>query len=71
MSWQPIETAPTDGTEILLLYEDRPYIGRYDLRETYSHGALTSRTEGWSGNRSFLGRDIEPTHWCEIPTIPA
>lgn len=70
MEWRSIESAPRDGTEILLLYGGQTYVGRYILKEIYSHGELHSRHEGWSGHRSFMGSDIEPTHWCAIPSIP-
>jgi hypothetical protein len=63
MIWQPIETAPKDGTEMLL----------------YSpvDGVKSSHFEGgvWQGFpwRSPISRDFQaakPTHWMPLPEPP-
>jgi hypothetical protein len=71
--WQPIETAPKDGTEILA-WEDEyiPYVC------TYWRGGVTSLghnlMESWQLVNIFgsieNNRDIEPTHWMELPKPP-
>ena len=57
--WQPIETAPRDGTEILL-FARGPYKDDY-------------RGVGqWSGQRNdwFWNFAIRPTHWMPLPEPP-
>lgn len=66
MEWQPIETAPRDGTSIKMrgryrALSDGPLIevdGRYD-----SGGY----TEGWETDR---GAHFNPTHWMPLPDPP-
>lgn len=61
MDWQPIETAPKDGTSVLLWFtRAEPQIGRFRR----GHGARTRRW--WVGD--FW---IEPTHWMPLPPPPA
>lgn len=56
MKWQPIETAPVDGTEILVA-EDR-YV-------------TVARWCGfyWGDGLSLMG-SIGPTHWMPLPEPP-
>jgi hypothetical protein len=63
MSWQPIDTAPKDGTRILLWTEDRVVIGRW-----YDNALFGL---GW---RHDDGNFTEPdgmTHWMPVPGKPA
>jgi hypothetical protein len=59
--WQPIETAPLDMTEVLVLI--RPKVIRLGW-----YFAPSSRTKGW---RDENNRPINPTHWCPLPDAPA
>lgn len=65
--WQPIETAPKDGTDILLAaWED--------------DGSYWNATGSWwidrffffygSGNDPIM-LDFAPTHWMPLPPCPA
>ena len=84
-AWRPIETAPKDGTEILLC---RPSdydacVGKFtDLdefltkheRETvdYDDDALYSK-DWWCYDQTGLVRledDVPPTHWMPLPSPP-
>jgi hypothetical protein len=64
--WQPMSTAPTDGTNILLFV---PH---------YAMGRIPSVTlQGWNlaedrrGWRSqYAGGEIHPTHWMPLPAPP-
>jgi hypothetical protein len=58
--WQPIETAPKDGTEVLV------YVPRR-LGPLYAGAANTTGKQWWSRN---LG-DIQPSHWMPLPPPPA
>ena len=57
-NWQPIETAPRDGTLIRI----RP---RYGLPEM--NGRWTVYEGGRAGFAFVMGRDVNPTHWCPHP----
>lgn len=57
--WQPIETAPRDGTRILAFVP--PY------------GAMTAHTDFFNGEwrcHSCLNREAQPTHWMPLPDPP-
>ena len=63
MDWQPIETAPKDGTRVLLVEAEQP----------------TGVSTGWwtmAGWRDFgdIGcnglADYSPTHWMQLPAPP-
>lgn len=75
MEWQLIKTAPKDGTRVLLFYAglNRPHqIGHFFETETFEHGKSVSKRQGWSaGMMSFLGNDVEPTHWMPLPQPPS
>ena len=65
--WQPISTAPRDGTDVLLFvpqYQQSVRIGSYDVSEHFRNGKLNYQSEGWS-----LGR-AKPTHWMPLPEVP-
>ena len=71
MKWQPIETAPKDGTEILIYLGD-PW-NEVEKARWYSHW------ENWQvGNLPIdpardevcgIGSSI-PTHWMNLPVPP-
>lgn len=61
--WQPIETAPKDGTEILAFaHRDRAYYGVAQWAE--ANEALGS-VAGW-----FWPYATRPTHWMRLPEPP-
>jgi len=55
--WQPIETAPKDGTRVLL-----GFMGGTVLSGSWRHG--------WAADGS-LQNDLRPTHWQPLPNPPA
>lgn len=58
--WQGIETAPKDGTEVLVMLAPKVIrLGWYFKR--------SSRTEGWCDEN---GKAINPTHWMPLPAAP-
>lgn len=76
--WQPIETAPTDGTTILLYgdvageingpaFVPSVSIGYYD----YGSGDFSDKGYTWNS----MGGDaysvwVKPTHWMPLPEPP-
>ncbi len=77
--WQPIETAPKDGTSILVyvagesLYPTAAnYCSREYLLEEY--GDAEYMDEGWYWGygypTDFSAHVIEPTHWMPMPAPP-
>lgn len=58
-AWRPIDTAPRDGTRVLLYVPDWHFASKYQ--------------EGfWSGSywESFDGTSCAPTHWLPLPAAP-
>ena len=58
-AWKPIETAPRDGTRILILHEERFVV------TAFSSGEVCWR-ESWS-RELIHGKQ---THWMPIPEFP-
>ena len=69
--WRPIETAPKDGTDVLLLFtglKRAVHIGSYDISEHIRNGKSDYRSEGWSiGSMWGFGTNPNPTHWMPLP----
>ena len=56
MEWKPIETAPSDGTLVLIWASDTVFTAWYD------------KHKGWkSSGLSYLS----PTHWMPLPAPPS
>lgn len=55
--WQSIDTAPKDGTVLLLHENGRVTMGWFDRDEKI-----------WFDE--FQGRHIEPSHWMALPEPP-
>jgi hypothetical protein len=60
--WQPIETAPKDGTVIDVWC---PSIGR--MTDVYWLGMPSSC---WFSRNAFVNSIVEPTHWQPLPEPP-
>ena len=61
--WQPIDTAPKDGTYFLAYWrphEDEPFVKIYHVCH-YAHGVI------WP---SWIIDDDMPTHWVPLPPAP-
>ena len=70
--WQPIETAPRDGTRILVLVRAQTYLVSWK-----EYGTRDGVTTGWCGYDcdedtwySWGFDDGEPTHWQPVPSPP-
>ena len=70
-TWQPIETAPNDGTEILITDGDFTCFGCFYLREwVFCNGVETSEdgVDLFGLNKWIAG--YGSTHWMPLPTTP-
>lgn len=79
MEWQPIETAPKDGTPLLLVSPDGHLGVGFIFAEVYDGLDLTSDPAAWTGQKEYerkpsvwLGRfgAAEATHWMPLPAPP-
>lgn len=75
IEWQPIETAPRDGTEIILMLGAEngkllAWISSFIDTETFSHGKLIRKSQHWQMPMWAVSRELEPTHWMPIPKAP-
>lgn len=62
MEWKSIESAPKDGTEIILCEADpiqgqRIFVGYW-------------RKKAWRQPHVWKGPTLNPTHWAELPSPP-
>lgn len=84
MEWQPIATAPKDGTEIVVFHREAGVCAAYCPGEGYAwhtmDGSNTVPVKDAHGNDTGLTRPRltsfveDPTHWMPLPpppTIPA
>lgn len=67
--WQPIDTAPKDGTEVLLSYGKDCFSGYWEAQPNHWHEI------GWQEEDARQGAYIHrhpqrPTHWRPLPTPP-
>ena len=60
MTWQPIETAPKDGREVLVFGNNSYAVASFDGEEWRDYGDI-----GWAG---MYGDDNQPTHWMPLPS---
>lgn len=67
IDWQPMDTAPKDGTRVLLFFPELDQdvrVGCWESVERIVNGAVTYKSEGWQhGVFSFAGQ-VDPTHWA-------
>ncbi len=69
-AWQPIETAPRDGTEVIMFGHGCLGAGFYEAGGNYRRG-----DDGWwwEMDRGDLltAKNADPTHWRPLPDPPA
>ncbi|MEO0943239.1 MAG: DUF551 domain-containing protein [Pseudomonadota bacterium] len=69
MEWQPIETAPKDGTEVILFYWW--YIDGGLVTAGYWHPVFDDVKGGfWYADLVNAGA-ADPTHWMPLPEPPS
>lgn len=67
-AWQPIETAPKDGTWVLGF---RPRIAVQDQIQCYCWNAFGCTDDLWVNATDTNDFDEQPTHWQPLPAPPA
>jgi hypothetical protein len=68
MEWQPIETAPKDGSEVLLLTER----GSVFAPCMFQAAGVISEDDFWLVWRAFDFDEVQnPTHWQPLPPPPS
>lgn len=75
MKWQPIETAPKDGTSILgfQLWSIGPgwcVLTWTEWGEHVDEAGLTEIKPGWTIPEDHYATCWEPTHWMPLPEPP-
>lgn len=77
MSWQPIETAPKDGSHILIIdataktpEADKVHWGRVMGKDYWRCGDSSDWEEDPRAAREILGAYETPTHWMPLPAPP-
>lgn len=75
MDWQPIETAPRDGTSVLLYVRGKQCVGRWFLEMWHDWGVQAPFSDAFSPvGEIIIGSVIVrsgPTHWMSLPPPPA
>ena len=67
MEWQPIETAPKDGTSCLVVAGDGN-VGEASWCGPDGWWWINTHLEHWADSIDF--RHGEPTHWMPLPDPP-
>jgi hypothetical protein len=78
MSWQPIETAPKDGTSVLLMDNDQPGLPGGVADRCWSGNTAVAAWWGAEGGEWVCYMDMiedpishfTPTHWQPLPDPP-
>lgn len=66
IEWQPIETAPKDGTDILVMTGETMHVVRWiNIHGGFDYWAVDDNKHG-----PFTLRGKAPTHWMPLPELP-
>ena len=82
MEWQPIETAPKDGSEIIGVYSND--YGYLDKPTVYGPWTCRFERNKWMASHDGIGvieymsdfgteykeAEMDPTHWMPLPEPP-
>lgn len=71
LEWQPIETAPKDGSNVLLLFCDADIsVGRWDAQEYHKKPRplwVSQQHRGYATEDRY----DQPTHWLDLSLLAA
>ncbi len=80
MQWQPIETAPKDGTEVIIVHYTADGVMRLTVEGPFTASFCDNRwRSSWDGEEvveymDWGGTDykviMSPTHWMHLPEPP-
>ena len=66
IEWQPIETAPKDGTDMLVMTGETMHVVRWiNIHGDFDYWAVDDNKHG-----PFTLRGKAPTHWLPLPETP-
>lgn len=66
IEWQPIETAPKDGTDILVMTGETMHVVRWiNIHGDFDYWAVDDNKHG-----PFTLRGKAPTNWMPLPEPP-
>jgi hypothetical protein len=77
-TWQPIQTAPRDGTEIIALYDCGGvyavrimwYFTEQDYENISPAGTIEENVGWWSVRSSTASEKVKPSYWMLMPEYP-
>ena len=71
MNWEPINTAPKDGSRVVVLWLGKVTIATWWDNDGFADGTAKFGTAAW---QEFPDGDFdtggEVTHWLPLPTLP-
>ena len=71
MNWQPIETAPKNGSHILAYWPDVFGVANATQSETwFGPKGSTLDDSVWQTAYEWGGHGSDPTHWMPLPEPP-
>lgn len=70
MSWKPIESAPKDGTSIILLIDGSVIEGQWLVTGYRPKGIWEVVTLDSHGCGCCSDNNSDPTHWMPLPEPP-
>lgn len=68
MNWQPIDTAPKDGTWLLLFRPGKE--GNRIAEARWRGNWMDKGSYEWGGNSWCYPENSQPTHWMPLPPPP-
>jgi hypothetical protein len=68
MEWQPIETAPKDGTKVLVSNGFEMQVAEFSDSNIFGHKEwVYGEIQNSYNRKSYVA---EPTHWMPLPAAP-
>jgi hypothetical protein len=67
--WQPLETAPKDGTVFLVFDKAKGWISQCQWVQSKKNRGFWGVVD-WSSDEYPGNGPIEPTHWMPLPVFP-
>lgn len=68
--WNPIETAPKDGTSVMTIFRERRGLLHHPLKSRFIDDKWCGDF-GPGGDQDWRPLDPQPTHWMPMPPPPS